>query len=578
MPDDRTTSKVLLQYMVTEPGGRAKPGKSLLEGWEYDTREPMLAGPVSRRVAVIDFDPDTGEVQPGAPFVPPQRNLKTGKITIKTAKYLVKDPNDPSQNDFKQVSVFGAVMKTMAMFEEPDVLGRPLRWAFRGEQLLVVPRAGKMANAFYHRDSRSLQFFFFDAEKDGVAQTIHTCLSPDIVSHETTHAILDGIAPDLYDATSPQSLALHEAMADLGAVVFTLRTRRLLLQVLEETGGDIRKAEAFNQIALQFGRATSGTDGPLRDLFSDASFGTWGQPPKSNDPHDLSLVLSAALYRLLVNEFEAEKDKFATKRQAKAGATGTVDDPEGAALSASGLALFVAGEKLKRMVFRGLDYLAPGEISFADYGRALIAADTSSNPDDHGERDFIRDEFVRRGIVQTASELDPVVPAIPLPDDLDLTLLVQSDWAAYQLAETLRADLMIPPGIPFDVRPRLDVTKTTYRTTGKATTREFILKVAWRQTQQIRYPGDFFDEISITYGTTLVLDWATKSVRALLTTSPAHPTQTHPATATNSAMRAEFVAKCLDDGLLELGTANVQIQNRQLRLRGMGQLLHMAGH
>jgi hypothetical protein len=573
MPDERTTSKVLLQYMVAEPGGRAKPGKTMLEGWEYDTSEAMLAGPVCRRVAVIDIDPDSGDVLAGAPFVPPQRNAKTGKITVKTAKYLVRDPNDPAQSDFKQVSVFGAVMKTMAMFEEPDVLGRPLRWAFRGEQLLVVPRAGKMANAFYHRDSRSLQFFFFDAEKDGVPFTVHTCLSPDIVSHETTHAILDGIAPDLYDATSPQSLALHEAMADLGAVVFTLRTRRLLLQVLEETGGDIRKAEAFNQIGRQFGQAISGTDRPLRDLFSDASFGTWGTPPKSNDPHDLSLVLSAALYRLLVTEFEAEKAEIVAAKPAKPG-----QDPDAAGYSASGLALFRAGEKLKRMVFRGLDYLAPGEISFADYGRALIAADTSSNPDDPAARDIVTAEFVRRGIVGTAAELDPMVPAITLPDSLDLTLLVQSDWAAYQLAETLRADLMIPPGIPFDVRPRLDVTKTTWRTTGKATIREFIFKVAWRQTQLVEHPGDFFDEISITYGTTLVLDWETRSVRALLTTSPAHPSQAHAATATNAAMRAAFVAKCLDDGLLELGTANVQIQNRQLRLRGMGQMLHMAGH
>lgn len=578
MSDDRTSSKVLLQYMVTEPGGRAKPGRTLLEGWEYDTREPMLAGPVSRRVAVIDIDPDTGEVLPGAPFLPPKRNPNTGKLTVKTAKYLVRDPNDPDQLDFKQVSVFGAVMKTMDMFEEPDVLGRPLRWAFQGEQLLVVPRAGKMANAFYHRDSRSLQFFFFDAEKDGAPVTVYTCLSPDIVSHETTHAILDGIAPDLYDATSPQSLALHEAMADLGAVIFTLRTKRLLLQVLEETGGDIRKAEAFNQIAQQFGQATSGTDRPLRDLYDEASLGTWGHPPKSNDPHDLSLVLSGALYRLLVNEFEAEKAEIVAKKLATADPVGAAVDPERAAFSASGLALFQAGEKFKRMVFRGLDYLAPGEISFADYGRALIAADTSSNPEDNNEREFIKAEFVRRGIVEAPAELDHVVPVISLPDNLDLDLLVQSDWAAYQFAEVLRAELMIPQGIPFEVRPRLDVTKTTYRTTGKAATREFIFKVAWRQAQHVEHPGEFYDELSVTYGTTLVLDWATRSVRALLTTSPAHASQGHAATESNAEMRVQFVKKCFHDGLLELGSDNVQIQNRQLRLRGMGQMLHMAGH
>jgi hypothetical protein len=40
------------------------------------------------------------------------------------------------------VSVFGAVHKTIRMFEEPDVLDRRVVWAFDAPQLLVVPRAG----------------------------------------------------------------------------------------------------------------------------------------------------------------------------------------------------------------------------------------------------------------------------------------------------------------------------------------------------------------------------------------------------------------------------------------------------
>ncbi|MCI0348450.1 MAG: hypothetical protein L0Z53_03405, partial [Acidobacteriales bacterium] len=66
--------------------------------------------------------------------------------------------DDPS---FMQVVVFGGVMKTMQMFEEADNLGRRIRWAFDGPQLLVVPRAGDWANAYYERESRSLQFFYF---------------------------------------------------------------------------------------------------------------------------------------------------------------------------------------------------------------------------------------------------------------------------------------------------------------------------------------------------------------------------------------------------------------------------------
>src|SRR3954471_15045995 len=143
-PPVSDTNTVKLKYMDMEPGQAPADAKTLMQGWEYEATDPLLDGPVSRRVAVIDLDPDTGAVMPGARFVPPRRRTQ--------GHYQVKDEKDFNALDFKQVSVFGAVMRMMSIFETPDVLGRRLRWAFVGEQLLVVPRAGKMPNAFYHRD------------------------------------------------------------------------------------------------------------------------------------------------------------------------------------------------------------------------------------------------------------------------------------------------------------------------------------------------------------------------------------------------------------------------------------------
>ena len=57
------------------------------------------------------------------------------------------------------------------------------------------------------------------------------------------------------------------------------------------------------------------------------------------------------------------------------------------------------------MIFRALDYLPPGEASFADYGRAILASDQASYPDDDQERRWITEEFVRRHIVPAASVL-----------------------------------------------------------------------------------------------------------------------------------------------------------------------------
>ncbi|HSI39990.1 MAG TPA: hypothetical protein VLA00_05515 [Xanthobacteraceae bacterium] len=563
---------ILLAYMDTEPGALSAGARTMLQGWKYRAAEPLLDGPVSRRVAVIDTDPDTGEIVPGARFVPP-RGATAGH-------YAIADPLAFEASDFMQVSVFTAVMRMMALFESPDVLGRPLRWAFEGEQLRVVPRAGKMPNAYYSRDSRSLHFFCVDDPR-APGRLVYSCLSPDIVAHEATHAILDGIAPDLYDATSPQSLALHEAVADLGAVMLAVRTNRLLKRVMEETSGTIRGKNAFNDIARQFGEAIYGPGRPLRDLDNAASL----RPPVTldlNEPHELSTVLTGALYALLLHEYEATQDEDLAAKLAERAAAGrpapTEAERRALRFSLSGLALFKASETFKRIAFRALDYLPPGEISFADYGRAMVAADTASNPEDAGPRDFIRNEFAKRGMIESGTDLDPVPPGFTLPADLDLDLLVRSDLAAGQFAEQRRRELMIPPGVPFEVRPRLDVTRTTWRTGGvEATTRALLLKVAWQGTQPLRY-GDDVMEVAVTRGSTLAIDWETRTVQALLSTSPDHASQQDGATARNAQMRAAFLVHNLDKGMLEPGSPNVRLEDKTLRVRALGQMLHMMPH
>jgi hypothetical protein len=568
------TNVVRLKYMDTDPGHAPADVKTLMQGWEYPATEPLLDGPVSRRVAVIDLDPDTGAVKPGARFVAP-----TGRTQ---GRYELGSELEFDTAAFKQVSVFTVVMKMMSIFETPDVLGRRLHWAFDGEQLLVVPRAGKMANAFYHRDSRSLQFFFVD-DPNELGKLVYTCLSPDIVAHETTHAILDGIAPDLYNATSPQSLAMHEAIADLGAVMLAVRTDRLLRRVMLETNGDIRKADAFNTIARQFGEAIYGEGRPLRDLFNEATMSTPGLD--LNEPHDLSTVLTGALYALLVAEYEEireedyqeKRTEEASKRIAAGSPALTPAEEAKIRFSVSGFALFKASEKFKRIAFRALDYLPPGEVSFADYGRAMVAADEYSNPNDPEPREFIKNEFKRRGMVEDGSKLEPVAPGFDLPPDLDLDQLAHSDWAAYKFAGAWREKLMIPENVPFEVRPRLDVTRKTWRKDGQvAMTRALLFKVAWQDVQQFQ-SGDFFSEVAVTRGTTLAIDWDTRQVRTLLSTSPLHPSQSDASTSQNDEMRVTFLAANISKGTIEFGSPNVQVQNGTLRVRAMGQMLHMMG-
>src|ERR1041384_6178836 len=515
---------------------------------EYLTRhneEFFLDGPVTKRLAILNFDSETGALSPGVPF----RQAANGEDH---GDYVVKDPQDLNSLDFNQVSVFATILKTIYMFEEPDTLGRPLTWAFNGPQLLVVTRAGEWANAFYERETHSLQFFYFQSESNP-DQTVYTSLSHDIVSHETGHAILDGIAPDLYNCISPQALALHEAVADLTALTMALRSGPLRTAVLEQTNGNLKGRTAFSKVAEEFGHASDSESDSLRSLSNkrtlnpkDRSKDEFGKPNRvaRNEPHDLSEVLSGAFYSVLIKIFEATKKK-------KDHLTGKP--------YAMNKALWVAAERLKRMILRALDYLPPGEVSFADYGRAIIAADQASHPNDKQERQWICEEFVKRYMITGEGALK-VETNFEAPElaTVDLQTLVDSEWAAYEFANANRKFLGMPEGVHFRVRPRLDATKTYIRGPGQQDEiRELIFKVSWDY-KEPNHLGEFFPaERQITVGTTLAIDWLTKKVRAIVSSDfserPARGRRKRAADREEQRKdRDLMLERLLDEGVLQL--------------------------
>lgn len=502
----------------------------------------FLDGPVSERVAVVDFD-ERGALRPGARFHPGtggKRGFYEG----------TEAPVDVLSDAFIQVNAFATVHKTIAMFEEADTLGRRLRWGFDAPQLLVVPRAGPWDNAYYERESHSLQFFHFpSARRQG--HEVFTCLSHDVVAHETAHAILDGIAPDLYNAISPQSLALHEALADITALLQAFRSRILSQTVLDQTGGSIEKSTAFSAIAEEFGaqRRASGQLRPLRSLLNEERMPSSGGARSS--PHELSSVLSGALYTVMVRMHEDRKKR----------------NPSWS----TGKALFVAAEQFKRMVLRALDYLPPGEISFADYGRAITCADQAFFPSLGAERNWIAQEFLRRGIVSDLADLEsPIEPAREralneILAGLDPKTLTESDWAAYAFANDHRELLGLPAEKPLRVRPRLDATKTFWLGPDRTEdVRECIFKVSWDAEEANPAARGLPNRRQITVGTTLAIDWNERKARILLTSDSTGGAGT--------ADRDAFLVRLLAQDALRLAGDAVGADGEPLRTVALGEI------
>lgn len=565
--------KARLPLIVQDPSSTATEKR--IEHFDVVDDDVFLDGPVSPWVAVLDFE-EHGALGPGVPFQPPRRGRVLGR-------YRLADDGDHLARDFNCVSVFATVLKTLRMFEEDDALGRRVRWAFEGPQLLVVPRAGLGANAAYTRASRSLQFFYFQSPlPQHQGRTIFTSLSQDIVSHETGHAILDGIAPDLYHALTPQAQALHEAIADLTALVMAFRTRTLTRAALKATGGSIRDAQAFSALAEEFGAARDPLAGVgfLRNFDNQK---TLDPEDRSRDrhgrrnrvsrtrPHELSEVLTGALYPTMLALFEHHR----AEEQARSGRS---------AFSASGKALAVAADRFKRLVFRALDYLPPGEVSFADYARAVLAADQAGHPGEDPIRTALADELVRRHVVGDVAALEVRTDfAHDAVEGLDLERLVSSDWAAYDFAERNRALLGIPEGVHFRVRPRLDVTKRYYTEAGPRAVRECILKVSWDARERNDAGQALPAARQITVGTTLALTWDQRPprVRALLHADAGRAEG--PALAEQRRDRDAMLARLIDERRLtadgetpRAGALRIETHEGLMRVRNLASMLHAA--
>ena len=246
-------------------------------------------------------------------------------------------------------------------------------------------------------------------------------------------------------------------------------------------------------------------------------------------------------------------------------------------------ALSVATSRFKRSLYRGLDYLPPGEVSFADLGRAILAADEAAHPDSGEPREWLCQEFVRRGIVGHPDELRVRTNYEHSSlAKVDLDTLAKSDWAAYDFANRHRGFLRILRGRSFHIEPRLVVEKRSYAVGAhaKKRVRECIFKVSWKVDEPDAVPGgELPDWRQVTFGTTLVIDCETRRVRVLLTSDRS---------ATRKLERDGMLRWLMDEDLLRVGTEafgpdgkplcgaiHAETSGGVLRVVGTAHMLHM---
>ena len=373
--------------------------------WEED----LAPGPVGAYIEVVDVDPSSDCVY--------------DPVDLEAHHTVACDGLAPSEGSpqFHQQMVYAVVMKTIENFER--ALGRKILWAPRryheGDKSLsredryvprlrLYPHALREANAYYSPNKKAILFGYFDAplgedREDLPGGMVFTCLSHDIIAHETTHAILDGIHRRLLEPTNEDMLAFHEAFADIVAIFQHFTLPGLVLDQMHHTRGDLGLDNLLATLAVQFGRATQHGNA-LRNALG--RFDEKGQrlPPDpselahTSEPHDRGAILVAAVFDAFLRIYSA---RVADLGRIATGGTGIL--PRGDIHP--DLANRFADEAIKTaqrvltICIRALDYLPPVDITFGDYLRALITADAELVPDDPKRyRVAFIEAFRKRGI------------------------------------------------------------------------------------------------------------------------------------------------------------------------------------
>lgn len=370
--------------------------------------EKLAAGPIGEYIEVVDYDPTVKQfyapVDLNDPFILAQNGL----------------PPSESNPQFHQQMVYAVAMTTIQNYER--ALGRKILWSTRllesraqyeeyVQRLRIYPHALREANAYYSPHKKALLFGYFSSTPANSVlhmpdALVFTCLSHDIIAHEVTHAILDGMNRNYNMPTNPDVLAFHEAFADIVALFQHFTFPEVLKHQIAKTRGDLASQNLLGQLAQELGSAIGGY-GSLRDALGGIDPQTKEWRPKTpnpsdyrnlREPHSRGGILVAAIFEAFISIYKRRVEDLLRIASNGSGIL-PVGELHPDLVNRLAREASKAARHILTMCIRALDYCPPVDITFGDYLRALITADLDLVEEDGLDyRLAIVDAFRKRGI------------------------------------------------------------------------------------------------------------------------------------------------------------------------------------
>jgi hypothetical protein len=363
--------------------------------------EPLGPGPTGSIFKVTDFNESTGET-----YEP----VRLDDLALALTEGLKPSTTDPR---FAQQMTYALAAATYERFR--SALGRSPQFAFDPHEgdvdldnhpvvkLHIRPHALEEDNAGYEQDTGSLVFGYTRAteQAQGLSQpdaVIFTSLAHDVVVHEMTHALLDGMRSQFMLPTHPDVDGFHEGFSDLIALFQRFSYPELVKHALRLGRGRVT-SRLLVDLARQWGAATSDGKTALRTAM--LSPGDIDHPvPKRQqyretlEAHEMGAVLLRAVFDAFRFVFD---EKTATLRALAPPGDAPLPEPlvELLAHEAARLA-----DQFLNIVIRAVDYCPPVDLRLGEYLRAMITADFDLVPDDPwGYREALVRGFRRHGII-----------------------------------------------------------------------------------------------------------------------------------------------------------------------------------
>ncbi|NRR33101.1 hypothetical protein HSX11_23295 [Oxalobacteraceae bacterium] len=354
----------------------------------------QAGAPAGARVLIWKQDPSVTDMGTRKSFLPGVilQGPRDARIINGSPGIAPVSPNSfgdfilsPNTDQFDAVHTFAIVRQTLTMYQRALSAGAsdaPVPWQWNSGSntapVKIFPHGlPNVMNAYYSRSEKALKFG--DFIPSGATERMYTCRSLDIVSHETGHAVLDGLKPNwILNSNPPQTGGLHESFGDLTAIFLTLSQFDQVEAVIAQTKADLHDKTFLADMAEQFGLALGRANG-LRNADNDLKLSEAG-----DEVHAISQVFTGAIYDILADIFSFERQP------------GRRDDAA---------VLHAVGDYLRSLLIRAIVAAPDVGASFADVANAMLTiASADGKPVDY--RNFIRNRFSLREVLVSPTPLN----------------------------------------------------------------------------------------------------------------------------------------------------------------------------